>query len=321
MLERRGNGGRTPRLGDWQLIIPLLQSWLDQWAALLSNVPEGMALAAILLPVVLAIFSKRLILVVGCILLAVIAFCAFAAPSNVATTLATGIYLASLVIALSGIVARRKAMVLQAEIASETASQRSDVNNLLVREDLTEQLRVVLRTREKKLPASSAEELPASGDPFAATSRAAAMEPRYDVEFPPSGDPFASTSRAPARERRYDVELPPSEDPFASTSRAPARERRYDGLVAGAMSIADIDKLMEELKTEGDYLQSEGERVRQLTARYAQLAQTASASVKIFAETLGKWRNPETVNEAPAATPRILAPAHDGELQDESNDQ
>jgi hypothetical protein len=297
MLERRGNGGRTPRLGDWQLIIPLLQSWLDQWAALLSNVPEGMALAAILLPVVLAIFSKRLILVVGCILLAVIAFCAFAAPSNVATTLATGIYLASLVIALSGIVARRKAMVLQAEIASETASQRSDVNNLLVREDLTEQLRVVLRTREKKLPASSAEELPASGDPFAATSRAPAMEPRYDVEFPPSGDPFASTSRAPAR------------------------ERRYDGLVAGAMSIADIDKLMGELKTEGDYLQSEGERVRQLTARYAQLAQTASASVKIFAETLGKRRNPETVNEAPAATPRILAPAHDGELQDESNDQ
>jgi hypothetical protein len=94
-----------------------------------------------------------------------------------------------------------------------------------------------------------------------------------------------------------------------------------DVLVAGAMSIADIDKLMEELKTKGDYLQSEGERVRQLTARYAQLAQTASASVKIFAETLGKWRNPETVNEAPAATPRILAPAHDGELQDESNDQ
>jgi hypothetical protein len=256
-------------LGDWQLIIPLLQSWLDQWAALLSNVPEGMALVAILLPVVLAIFSKRLILVVGCILLAVIAFCAFAAPSNVATTLATGIYLASLVIALSGIVARRKAMVLQAEIAS----QRLDVNNLLVREDLTEQLRMVLRAREKKLPASSAEELPASGDPF------------------------------------------------TSTSRAPTTERRYDFLVAGAMSIADIDKLMGELKTEGDYLQSEAERVRQLTARYAQLAQTASASVKIFAETLGKWRNPETVNEARAAMPRILAPAHDGELQDESNDQ
>jgi hypothetical protein len=123
-------------LADWQLIVPLVQSSLDQWAALLSNVPEGLALAAILLPAVLAIFSKRLIVVLGCILLAAIAFCAFVAPSNVAT-LATAIYLTSLVFALSGIVIRPRAMVLQAGIASEIASLRSDVNDLLVRENFS----------------------------------------------------------------------------------------------------------------------------------------------------------------------------------------
>ena len=61
-----------------------------------------------------------------------------------------------------------------------------------------------------------------------------------------------------------------------------------DALIAGATSIADIDKLMGELQTARDYLQSEGERVRRMTARYAHLAETASASVKIIAEKLGQ---------------------------------
>jgi len=105
-------------LGDWQLVIPVVQSWLSQWAAFLSRAPEGAALAAMLLPIALAVFSKRLIVLLGCILLAAIAFCAFAAPSNIAVTLATGVFLGSLIIALSGIVARRTARVHQAEFAS-----------------------------------------------------------------------------------------------------------------------------------------------------------------------------------------------------------
>ncbi len=64
-------------------------------------------------------------------------------------------------------------------------------------------------------------------------------------------------------------------------------------LTAGAASIADIEKLIEELQTARDYLKAEGERVRRLTNRYAHLTQTASASVKIIAESLGKWRSPE----------------------------
>ena len=45
-----------------------------------------------------------------------------------------------------------------------------------------------------------------------------------------------------------------------------------DEIVAfGATSIREIEKLMEELRTARDYLQSEGERVRRMNARYAHL--------------------------------------------------
>jgi len=118
-------------LSDWHLIVPLLDSFLDQWAALLSRIPEGAALAVILLPVALAIFSKRMAIVLGCLLLAVIAFFAFFAPSNTPVILATGIYLGSLVIALSGISARRKATALRAELTK----LREDVNALSAAEE------------------------------------------------------------------------------------------------------------------------------------------------------------------------------------------
>ena len=90
-----------------------------------------------------------------------------------------------------------------------------------------------------------------------------------------------------------------------------------DILAAGATSIADIEKLIEELQIARDYLEAEGDRVRRLTSRYAHLTQTASASVKIIAESLGKWRNPE---REPFCQPaRADAPAPDlvpdGEVQ------
>jgi hypothetical protein len=94
-----------------------------------------------------------------------------------------------------------------------------------------------------------------------------------------------------------------------------------DVLAIGVTSIADVEKLMGELLIARDYLQSEGERVRQANARYAHLAQTASASVKTIAESLGRWRN--TTSEAPASLPQApsLAPVRDDELQPEFNDQ
>ena len=60
-----------------------------------------------------------------------------------------------------------------------------------------------------------------------------------------------------------------------------------DILAAGATSIADIDKLMEELRIARDYLEAEGERIRRLTSRYVHLTKTASASVRVISESLG----------------------------------
>lgn len=79
-----------------------------------------------------------------------------------------------------------------------------------------------------------------------------------------------------------------------------------DPLKAGEMSIGNIDKLMGELQMARDYLQSEGERVRQMMARYAHLAETASASVKIIADSLGRWRNSD--KQAELALPQTSAP-------------
>jgi hypothetical protein len=99
-------------------VTPLVHSWLSQWATLVSETPEDLAFAAVLVPIALAIFSRRPIAIWGSTLLAIIALCAFVAPSNGAAILATGVYLGSLILALSSIVARRKSKTLQAEVAS-----------------------------------------------------------------------------------------------------------------------------------------------------------------------------------------------------------
>jgi len=114
-------------LADWQSIVSQLRSCLDQASALLSGVPEDMALAALLVPVALATLSKRLMVVLGSLLLSATAFCTFVAPSNSPATLAIGIYLGGLFVALSGIVTSRKARIYRDELAG----LRSDVNQLL----------------------------------------------------------------------------------------------------------------------------------------------------------------------------------------------
>jgi hypothetical protein len=118
-------------LGDWHLIVPQLQSWLNDWAALSSGVPEEVALVAVLLPIALAILSRRVIIVLASVLLAVMAFCVFISPSNSALFLAAGIYLGSLITAFSGVMARRKAGAFQIEFAS----LRQDVSHLLQAEE------------------------------------------------------------------------------------------------------------------------------------------------------------------------------------------
>ena len=103
----------------------------------------------------------------------------------------------------------------------------------------------------------------------------------------------------------------------------PASETCDDILAAGVTSVEDIGRLMDELLIARDFLKSEGERVRLVNARYGHMAKTASASVKVIADSLGKWRSLEAVEQAPAMMPRAptLAPVHDGELQHDADDQ
>jgi len=94
-----------------------------------------------------------------------------------------------------------------------------------------------------------------------------------------------------------------------------------DDIVAfGANSIGEIEKLMEELRIARDYLRSEGERVRRINARYAHLTRSASASVKIIVESMGKWRTTE-LDAVPDGTPGPSVPCdQDGKLQNEMKD-
>ena len=58
----------------------------------------------------------------------------------------------------------------------------------------------------------------------------------------------------------------------------------------GATSIAEIEKLIGELQETKNFLQSEADRIERETARYMNLTQMASASVKIIFDILSGWR-------------------------------
>jgi hypothetical protein len=87
-----------------------------------------------LLPMVLAIFSRRILVLVSCTIGTIIAFCTFVAPSHAAVTLAAGVYLGCVIIAVSGIFSHRKAADL-AQLHANVTQLRRDVDNLLAAED------------------------------------------------------------------------------------------------------------------------------------------------------------------------------------------
>ena len=66
--------------------------------------------------------------------------------------------------------------------------------------------------------------------------------------------------------------------------------------VAGT-SVQEIDKLITELQTLRDTLQSEAARVQREIVEYATLSQAALQSTKIIAESLGHWKK---VPDAPS---------------------
>jgi len=60
--------------------------------------------------------------------------------------------------------------------------------------------------------------------------------------------------------------------------------------VAGS-SVLEIDRLMTELHTLREMLQSEGARVQREITEYAHLSQSAMQSTKIISESLAKWKS------------------------------
>jgi hypothetical protein len=58
----------------------------------------------------------------------------------------------------------------------------------------------------------------------------------------------------------------------------------------GAKTIQAIDQLIVELQETREYLQKEGDRIARASARYTQMSEAASASVKIISETVRRWR-------------------------------
>ena len=64
--------------------------------------------------------------------------------------------------------------------------------------------------------------------------------------------------------------------------------------VAGT-SVQEIDRLITELQTLREMLQSEGTRVQREIVEYATLSQSAMQSTKIIAESLGSWKGSSAV--------------------------
>ena len=128
---------------------------------------------------------------------------------------------------------------------------------------------------------------------------------------------MALARRALKRERKMDVakshaNLSRSDGSPNVTKPSYDSMTSNDAVAAGAASIADIERLMAELQAARDYLQGEGERVRQINAHYACLAQTASASARVIADSIGKWNIPSGNQLLPAAMGPSASP--DGEI-------
>ena len=73
----------------------------------------------------------------------------------------------------------------------------------------------------------------------------------------------------------------------------------------GAMSIAEIDRLIAELQDARNYLISEGERIERETVCYANLTLMASATTKIISDAVSQWHpasNQKNASEVTAAS-------------------
>jgi hypothetical protein len=107
-------------LNTWQPILGSLKAWLSQVPGHLADVPTAVLLVALLAPVVLAAISRRMASFLGTCLLIALAVTLVTEPAGDAT-IAVAAYIGSILLALSGVAARRKESVLRAKLANVRA--------------------------------------------------------------------------------------------------------------------------------------------------------------------------------------------------------
>jgi hypothetical protein len=91
---------------QWQPIFLLIQHWLDLWATSFSDLPPFLVLGLALLPIVLAMVSRKLFLIMMCLILVSASGLIFIAPANAAAIMAIVFYLGSILVACTAIITR-----------------------------------------------------------------------------------------------------------------------------------------------------------------------------------------------------------------------
>ena len=109
-------------------------------------------------------------------------------------------------------------------------------------------------------------------------------------------------------------------------TRKPETEVEIAPLVqeVGAISIAEIEKMIGELQAAKDFLESEGGRVQREAEQYTTLTQMASASVKIISDTVARWREAGHPLRDHSRSPQFdltVAPAEDNSTSARVPDQ
>jgi hypothetical protein len=150
-------GSGEGEVNTWQLVVPLLQSWLDEWTAILASIPQAAVYCAVVVPVGLALISKQSLIVLGSLVLALTAILALAVPSDAIATVATGALLASILVAAAGIVRRRKDLA----VRTEFDGLRLEVNHLLEARErrFLKELRAPKRPKANRRPHEVSEQL------------------------------------------------------------------------------------------------------------------------------------------------------------------
>jgi len=105
-------------LENWPTIVAPLEAGLDQLARVLAEFPPHIILAALAVPVVLALISGRLLGLLTAALLAVVAFMVLYRPALADTTVALASYAGSVLVALWSLSSRWRGRALRNEVAA-----------------------------------------------------------------------------------------------------------------------------------------------------------------------------------------------------------